>query len=98
MDYRSYLMQRVADARVHFPDFEDPDCLVVTGLERTLDNRQKAALRDANRHRHRLRIGFDWLADRARTVAANITHHHVEVVNLRMTWSMVFFAFGARRA
>jgi hypothetical protein len=79
-------MQRVADARVHFPNFEDPDCLVVTGLERALDDRQKAALRDANRHRHRLRtVGFDWLADRARTVAANITRHHVEVVNLRVT-------------
>jgi hypothetical protein len=86
MDYRSYLMQRVADARIHFPNFEDPDCLVVTGLERTLDDRQKTALQDANRHRHRLRIvGFDWLADRARTVAANITRHHVEVVNLRVT-------------
>jgi hypothetical protein len=85
-DYRSYLMQRFADARVHFPNFEDPDCLAVTGLERALDVRQKTVLRDANRNRHRLRIiGFDWLAYRARTVAANITRHHVEVVDLRVT-------------
>jgi hypothetical protein len=84
--YRAYLMQRPADARVHFPNFEDPDCLVVTGLERALDQGQTAVLREANRNRHRLRIvGFDWLADRARTVAANITRHHAEVVNARMT-------------
>jgi len=86
-DYRSYLMQHFADARVHFPRFEEPDCLIVIGLERILEERQKAALRDANRNRHRLRIvGFDWLADRARTVAANITRHHIEVVSpLRVT-------------
>jgi hypothetical protein len=84
-DYRSYLMQRFADARFHFPNFDDPDCLVVTGLERSLDPRQRAVLRDANRHRHRLRIvGFDWLADRARAVASNITRQHVEIVTLRM--------------
>jgi Shedu protein SduA, C-terminal len=85
-DYRSYLMQRPADARVHFPNFEDPDCLVVTGLERALDARQTTVLREANRNRHRLRIvGFDWLANRARTVAENMTRHHVEVVKVRMT-------------
>jgi hypothetical protein len=56
-------MQHFADVRLHFPNFDDPDCLVVTGLERVLNPRQKTVLRDANRHRHRLRIiGFDWLA------------------------------------
>jgi hypothetical protein len=85
-DYRTYLMQRFQDARLHFPNFDDPDCLVVIGLERDLDARQKTALRDAHRHRHRLRIvGFDWLADRARTVAGNIARHHVEVTSLRIT-------------
>lgn len=84
-DYRSYLMEHVATARAHFPGFDDPDCLVVIGLEGTLDQRQRRALRDANRHRHRLRIvGFDWLADRARAVAANIVRHRVEVRRLRM--------------
>jgi hypothetical protein len=86
MDYRSYLMRRYADARLHFPNFDDPECLVVVGLERALDERQKAVLRDANRHRHRLRIvGFDWLSYRARTIAGNITRHHVEVIDLRIT-------------
>jgi hypothetical protein len=84
-DYRAYLMRRFQDARLHFPNFDDPDCLVVIGVERELDGRQKAALRDAHRHRHRLRIvGFDWLADRARTVAGNITRHRVEVTSLRI--------------
>jgi hypothetical protein len=86
MDYRSYLMRRVANVTEHLPGFDDPDCLVVTGLERILNEQQAAALRDANRHRHRLRVvGFDWLADRARTIAANITRHRVEVTPLRIT-------------
>jgi Domain of unknown function (DUF4263) len=85
-DYRSYLIQHLASARVHFPSFDDPECLVVTGLERSLDQRKKAVLRDANCHRHRLRIvGFDWLADRAHAVAANIMRRHVQVVDLRVT-------------
>jgi hypothetical protein len=84
-DYRSYLMRRYTDMLLHLPDFDDPDCLVVTGLQRRLDEKQAGALRDANRHRHRLRIvGFDWLADRARTVAANITRNHVQVTPLRI--------------
>jgi hypothetical protein len=85
-DYRNYLMQHFADARRHFPNFDDPDCLVVVGKERALDDQQKAALRDANRHRHRVRIvGFDWLADRAHIVAGNLTWHDVEVTQLRVT-------------
>jgi hypothetical protein len=85
-DYRTYLMEHVANARQHFPKFDDPDCMVVSGLERSLDGRRRGVLRDANRHRHRLRIvGFDWLADRARSVVSNITRHHVDIVNLRMT-------------
>lgn len=85
-DYRNYLMQHFADARSHFPNFDDPDCLVVVGRERVLDNQRKAALRDANRHRHGIRIvGFDWLADRARVVAGNLTRHDVEITQLRVT-------------
>ena len=84
-DYRSYLMRHYTSAALHLPNFDDPDCLVVTGLQRTLGARQLAVLKDANRHRHRLRIvGFDWLTDRARTIAANITRHRVEVTNLRI--------------
>lgn len=84
-DYRSYLLEHVATARQHFPGFDDPDCLVVIGQEGQLDERQRRVLRDANRHRHRLRIaGFDWLADRARAVAANIVRHRVQIERVRM--------------
>lgn len=85
-DYRSYPVRHYADAALHFPGFDEPDCLVVVGLERPLDGTQRAVLRDANRHRHRLRIvGFDWLADRARTVSANMTRNRVKVGRLRVT-------------
>jgi Domain of unknown function (DUF4263) len=85
-DYRDYLMRRHQDAIQHFPDFNDPDCLVVTGLERELDENQIAILRHLNRHRVRLRIvGFDWLVDRARNIANNITRHRVEVIKARIS-------------
>ena len=85
-DYRSYLVRHHANAALHFPGFDEPDCLVVAGLERRLDDTRRSVLRDANRHRHCLRIvGFDWLGERARTVAANITRNRVRVARLRMT-------------
>jgi hypothetical protein len=85
-DYRDYMMRRHQDAIQHFPHFNDPDCLVVTGLERELDENQVAILQHVNRHRVRLRIvGFDWLVERARNIAANITRHRVQVINARVT-------------
>ena len=85
-DYRDYLMRRHQDAIQHFPDFNDPDCLVVTGLERELDENQIAILRHLNRHRVRLRIvGFDWLVERARNIANNITRHRVQVSKGRIS-------------
>ena len=85
-DYRDYLMRRHQDAIQHFPHFNDPDCLVVTGLERDLDDKQKTVLQHVNRHRMRLRIvGFDWLVERARNIAMNITRHRVEVIKSRIT-------------
>ena len=84
-DYRDYLMRRHQDAIQHFPHFNDPDCLVVTGLQRELDERQMAILAHVNRHRVRLRIvGFDWLVERARNIATNITRHRVQVFKARV--------------
>ncbi len=84
-DYRDYLMRRHQDAIQHFPHFNDPDCLVVTGLERDLDDKQQAVLQHVNRHRMRLRIvGFDWLVKRARNIAMNITRHRVQVIKSRV--------------
>ncbi len=86
VDYRTYLLRRINDARAHFPGFDNPDCLVVIGKEQGLTDRQREVLRDANLTRHKLRIvGFDWLAERAKVVAANITRHDVEVTQLRVT-------------
>ena len=84
-DYRYYLMQHVADARLHFPAFDEPDCLVINGLEAGLNAQQKRVLREANRTRHRVHIaGFDWLLERARTVARNVTGQRVRVQTIRM--------------
>jgi len=84
-DYRDYLMRRHQDAIQHFPHFNDPDCLVVTGLQRELDENQMAILTHVNRHRVRLRIvGFDWLVERARNIATNITRHRVQVIKARV--------------
>jgi hypothetical protein len=84
-DYREYLMRRHQDAIQHFPHFNDPDCLVVTGLQRELDENQMAILTHVNRHRVRLRIvGFDWLVERARNIATNITRHRVQVIKARV--------------
>jgi hypothetical protein len=84
-DYRKYLLQRFPDAEKHFPRFQEPDCLVVIGIERDLSREQKQVLQDANRHRNHLRIvGFDWLLDRSKTIAANVTQRGAEIIPLRV--------------
>lgn len=84
-DYRRNMMRKYADIRMHMPDFQEPDCLVIVGIERSLTPEQKQVLHDANRNRTHLRLaGFDWLLDRGRTIAANITQRDVEVVPLRV--------------
>lgn len=85
-DYRRYLVQKFAEFEKHFPDFHEPDCLVVIGLERALSLPQRQALHDANQARHHLRIvGFDWLLERAKKIGANFTQPEVEVSRLRVT-------------
>jgi hypothetical protein len=84
-DYRRHLLRKYADLRAHLPGFQEPDCLVVIGLERDLDEAQKQVLHDANRNRTHLHIvGFDWLLERGRTIASNITQPRVEVLSLRV--------------
>ncbi|HET7550621.1 MAG TPA: Shedu anti-phage system protein SduA domain-containing protein [Gemmatimonadaceae bacterium] len=85
-DYRSFLMERFPTAAAHFPHFSEPECLVVIGLERTLTDEQRAALARDNRDRHRLRtVGFDWLAQRAETIAQNVIEAPVTSRSVRMT-------------
>lgn len=84
-DYRRNLIRKYPDIRVHIPDFQEPDCLVVIGLERDLNPDQLQVLRDANQSRNHLRIvGFDWLLERGRTIAANVAQHGVKVSELRV--------------
>ncbi|MFS2011980.1 Shedu anti-phage system protein SduA domain-containing protein [Azospirillum sp. CT11-132] len=85
-DYRRYLIKHFSEMEKHFIEFQEPDCLVVIGLERTLKKSQKQALSDANNNRNHIRIvGFDWLLNRARAIAHNITQPTVELISLRAT-------------
>ncbi len=84
-DYRRYLIKHFAEAEKHFPDFQEPDCLVVVGLEHPLNAAQRQALQAVNRNRSHLQIvGFDWLLNRARTISQNMTQPTVEVRALRI--------------
>jgi hypothetical protein len=80
MQYRSFLLERFAEANAFFPEFRDPDCLVVIGLERPLSSEQQRALALDNEHRQRVRIvGFDWLAERAERILQNVISANVAV-------------------
>jgi hypothetical protein len=75
-DYRTFLTRRFELARSHFPEFQEPECLVVIGLERELSSGQRAALTRANQGFHGLKVvGFDWILKRAESVARNVTRH-----------------------
>jgi hypothetical protein len=79
-DYRSFVLERLPEARSHFPNIHDPDALVVIGMEQNLGVSQVHALRQENHSRSKLRIvGFDWMLNRARTVLSNVTASGVEV-------------------
>lgn len=78
-DYRDFI-NRMANPERFFPGLHDMECLVVVGLEAPLTSDQRNALRNDNRHRHGLRlVDFDWLAERARIVARNVTTKAVNV-------------------
>jgi hypothetical protein len=69
--YERYLMSKYADLRTAFPGWEQPDLLVVCGLEASLSAIQVTGLRDYNRRSGVRVVGFDWLGARARAVSAN---------------------------
>lgn len=80
-EYKAFLMERLPEAQQHFPFLRDPDCLIVIGMESSLNGTQQKALSNANNSRLRLRIvGFDWLLDRARAILTNVTSGRIEVV------------------
>ena len=85
MDYRTFLMERFPEARGFFPEFQDPECLVIIGLESVMNDEQKRALLRENQHRSKLKIvGFDWIAKRAEVITQNIIENNVEVLKERM--------------
>jgi hypothetical protein len=85
MQYRSFLLERIQQANTLFPEFRDPNCLVVIGLERNLNADQRRALMLENEHRRSVQIvGFDWLADRAEATRRNIISAGIAVRRTRM--------------
>jgi len=80
-DYRSFVGERLVEARHHFPNIHEPDALVVIGLEKSLSSSQAKALKQENHSRNKLRIvGFDWILGRSRAVLTNVTSSKVEVI------------------
>lgn len=84
-DYRRYIFQKFSEVEKHFPQFQEPDCLVVVGVERALSVEQRQALQDANQNRKNVRIvGFDWLLERSKTIAGNLIQSDIEIIPLRI--------------
>ena len=85
MQYRSFLLERFQEASALFPDFRDPDCLVVLGLERGLSSEQRRALALENENRKQIRIvGFDWIGERAERILQNMISANIAVRPVRM--------------
>ena len=81
VEYESFLSERIAEARAHFPKYRRADCLVVIGTEAGLNHSQSEALERANQRRQNVRIaGFDWLESRARRLIENVSHGTIDVV------------------
>ena len=86
LNYQEFLIHRSTYAANTFPQFQPPDCLVVIGLQQPLNRRQQRALRLQNRSHAGLQIvGFDWLEERARTLARNVVENPINARRVRMT-------------
>ena len=86
LNYQEFLNRRSTEASNTFPQFQPPDCLVVIGLQQPLSQRQKRALRLQNGSHAGLQIvGFDWLAERAQTLARNVVENRIDARRVRMT-------------
>ena len=85
LHYREFMVRHFTEASNTFPEFETPECLVVIGLEQHLNAKQKKTLRLENHNRSNVRIaGFDWFAERARTLARNLIEGRIDVRRVRM--------------
>ena len=80
MDYRRYLLQNHLQIKATFPEFSEPDCLVIIGLEKKLNDKQSYGLSNENAENRHVRIvGFDWIHSRAMKIMENTIQHGVEV-------------------
>lgn len=71
-EYRRFI-ERLPAAQTHFPQIDHVACLVIVGLEKGLTTSQQQALRNFNREHSALQVvGFDWVAQRGRTVRENL--------------------------
>jgi hypothetical protein len=85
MEYRTFLLERFPQAATFFPEFRNPECLVVIGMERDLSEDQRRALLRENQHRQGVHIvGFDWVAQRAEAITNNIINTDLAVRPMRM--------------
>lgn len=78
-EYDRYLMTKFLEMEEHFTGWDQPDLLVVCGLEEVLNDAQRVALRNLNRGNRPKVVGFDWFAKRARAVSANVINGGVRV-------------------
>lgn len=84
-DYANFLNERHGEVKNYFPNFSSPDCLVVIGLEGGLTEEQKSVLSLENKYRNGVKIvGFDWVIERAESIANNVINHQPEVKKVRM--------------
>lgn len=83
-DYDQFLMRKFSELELHFPGWELPELLVVCGLERSLDDDQRLALRNFNRGSRAKAVGFDWLAERAKAVSHNVVRGEIKVSDVRL--------------
>ncbi len=73
--HRAVLLRNIDVAAEHFPEFRDPDCLVVLGTEHALTERQRAALRASQSLAAGAAPspGWDWLLRRGWSVARSVS-------------------------
>lgn len=79
LEYREWLLSNMLYAKQRFPGIWRPTCLVIVGLESSLDETQIARLRQENESRQGILkiVGFDWLLRRAETIIDNIINRGI---------------------
>lgn len=86
INYKGFLIERIRDLQHQFPNFNEPEGLVIIGLENPLLQEQKKALKEINKNRAKLTIlGFDKLKERAETITQNVIHTGIEIQKIKFS-------------